>query len=102
MKTEHSISFPHHNLSYGEPPLPKSKTGSFKSYSLKKYAPNAGSRGQLSQNESGDNLSINDMSIGSLLGNLNRSRVGSNSKYDPSCDCNCGFKTKYIKYKSLN
>ena len=42
------------------------------------------------------------MSIGSLLGNLNRSRYGSFSKFDASCDCTCGLKTKYLKYKSLN
>ena len=42
------------------------------------------------------------MSIGSLLGNLNRSRYGSTSKFDASCDCTCGLKVKYLKYKSLN
>lgn len=101
IRIEQSTVSVHHNLSYGEPPLPKNKGGSFKSYSLKKLA-SSGSRNRLSHNESGDNLSINDMSIGSLLGNLNRSRAGSNSKFDASCDCNCGFKTKYVKYKSLN
>ena len=49
-----------------------------------------------------DNLSLADMSIGSLLGNLNRSRNGSMSKIDPNFDCNCGFKFKYVKYKNLN
>lgn len=67
---------------------------------MKKLANN--SYQKLSHNESGDNISINDMSIGSLLGNLNRSRAGSNSKFDPNYDCSCGFKAKYVKYKSLN
>jgi hypothetical protein len=72
----------------------KAGTNSFKSYSLKKLA-------LYDSNKSIHNDS-NDMSIGSLLGNLNKSRNGSMSKYDPNCDCNCGFKAKYAKYKNLN
>lgn len=49
-----------------------------------------------------DELSLNDMSIGSILGNLNKSRAGSISKYDSGCECSCGFRAKYQKYKNLH
>ena len=75
-------------------------TSSFKSYSLKKLALYDSNKSI--HNDSNDNLSVADMSIGSLLGNLNKSRNGSVSKYDPNCDCNCGYKAKYVKYKNLN
>lgn len=55
-----------------------------------------------SQNDSTENVLLHDLSIGSLLGNLNRSRNGSQSKFDMSCECSCGLKSKYLKYKSLN
>lgn len=51
---------------------------------------------------SNEELSINDMSIGSILGNLNRSRTGSASKLDLGGECSCGFRAKYQKYKSMN
>ena len=80
-----------HNVSYGE------------------YNTNRSLRGPRSQqkiNNSGFNsnedLNLNDMSIGSILGNLNKSRTGSVSRLDSAYDCNCGYKTKYKKYKSLN
>ncbi len=86
-------------MSYGESGERGKKNGSFKSYSLKKISIDNKS---INPNDSADNVSLGDMSIGSLLGNLNRSRNGSMSKYDPNCDCACGFRARYVKYKSLN
>lgn len=53
-------------------------------------------------NNSNDGLNLNDMSIGSILGNLNKSRGGSNSKYDPTTDCSCGYKPRCQRYKTIN
>lgn len=99
IKVEQSnLSF-NQNMSYGESGEKGKKNGSFKSYSLKKIGSVNNTN---NNNDSADNVSLGDMSIGSLLGNLNRSRNGSVSKYDPNCDCACGFRAKYVKYKSLN
>ena len=97
IKIEHSNASIPNNLSND-----RNKKSSFRSYgSLKKLMRND-SENRSIHNESGDNISLNDMSIGSLLGNLNKSRYGSSSKFDASCECSCGFKNKYLKYKSLH
>lgn len=60
----------------------------------------------LSLQKGGDDSSFNlgymDMSFGSILGNLNKSRNGSLSKCDPTIECQCGYKVKYTKCKSIN
>jgi len=90
------------NLSYGEYNNDRSRRGAVKSFSQKKLSFNDKSIGNKSINDSNDGLSLNDMSIGSILGNLNKSRTGSISKYDPNSDCSCGYKPRYQKYKNLN
>ena len=66
-------------------------------YSQKKI-----SMGGVSNLGSNDEINFNDLSIGSILGNLSKSRNNSVSRFDSNFDCNCGYKTKYKKYKSLN
>jgi vacuolar-type H+-ATPase subunit D/Vma8 len=98
IKVEQSNISISHNLTYGDGGDRSRRGGSFKSTSLKKLVKGDGDN--RSNNDSNDNL-LHDLSIGSLLGNLNRSRYGS-SKFEASCDCTCGLKTKYLKYKHLN
>lgn len=97
MRIEQSNISATQNISYGEYNTNKSIRGGSKTYSQKKLSFGAGSN--MGSNE---DLNFNDMSIGSILGNLNKSRTGSVSKFDSGYDCNCGFKAKYKKYKSLN
>ena len=100
IKIEQSSIVAAHNMTYGEQ-ANRSGRESYKNMSMNKKLSRNHSENRSNFNDSGDNL-LSDMSIGSLLGNLNRSRYGSISKYDPNCECNCGLKSKYIKYKTLN
>lgn len=69
------------NCSYGEYNTSKNV---MKTYSQKKLSFNDKSaRG--SAVGSNEEISINDMSIGSILGNLNKSRTGSMSKMGSNC-----------------
>lgn len=88
-----------HNLSYGE--YNTNRSNVHKTYSQKRLSFNDKSaRGSVVG--SNEELNLNDVSLGSILGGLNRSRNGSASRLDSACDCSCGFKVKYQKYKSLN
>ena len=101
MKIEQSNMSYTQNLSYREySNLPRGSSNVQKSYSQKKLNPNEKSRQSIQA--SNEDVSINDISLGSILGNLNRSRNGSASKLDSGYDCSCGFRSKYLKYKSLH
>jgi hypothetical protein len=69
----------------------------YKTYSQKKLSFN-----EKSIQGSNEDINLNDVSLGSILGGLNRSRTGSASKMDSGCECSCGFRAKYLKYKNLN
>lgn len=100
IKVEQSNASLGQHIGYGDSASRVSRKASFKSQSAKRIV-RVDSENR-SINESGEGLLLSDMSIGSLLGNLNRSRYGSTSKFDASCECTCGLKAKYLKYKGLN
>lgn len=79
IKVEQSNVSIQHNLTYGE--AARNKRGSFKSSSQRKIM----SVDNRSQNDSTENILLHDLSIGSLLGTLNKSRNGSQSKFDMTC-----------------
>ncbi len=87
------------NTSYGEYNNDNRKKPT-QSRSLKKITgfDNSGNRSGLGEMDRG---SFNDLSIGSILGSLNKSRNGSVSRFEGSLDCNCGYRSKYLKHKHL-